>query len=61
MLVQLRSNGNKIEIKKVDFEKFSDDQKRNYIILNKEDAAHAVEKTTSNTREVKKAEEPEKK
>lgn len=61
MLVQLRSNGNKIEIKKVDFEKFSDDQKRNYIILNKEDAAPAVEKTTSNTKEVKKADEPEKK
>lgn len=61
MKVQLKSNGHEIEIKKVDFDKFSDDQKRNYIILNKEDATPAVEKTTSNTKEVKKAEEPEKK
>lgn len=60
MQVQLRSNGNKIEIKKVDFEKFSDDQKRNYIILNKEDATPAVEKTTSNKVEDK-AKKPEEK
>lgn len=61
MKVKLKSNGNEIEIKKVDFDKFSDDQKRNYIILNKEDAAPSVERSTSNSKDSKKAEEPEKK
>ena len=49
MLVQLNSNGKQIEIKKDDFDKFSDDQKRNYTILNKEDAKPVPAQSTSDS------------
>lgn len=37
MLIKLKSNGKEIEMAKKDFDLFSDDQKRSYTILNKED------------------------
>lgn len=37
MLLKLKSNGREIEMPKKDFDLFSDDQKRSYTILNKED------------------------
>lgn len=39
MLLKLKSNGKEIEMAKKDFDLFSDDQKRSYTILNKEDNA----------------------
>jgi hypothetical protein len=63
MLVQLNSNGNKLTIKKVDFDKFSDDQKRNYTILSNSDESETKQTTTDTSKEVKpskKADEPAK-
>ena len=63
MLVQLNSNGKKIEIKKVDFDKFSDDQKRNYTILNNSEESETKQPTADTSKEkpaAKKADEPAK-
>lgn len=49
MLVQLKSNGRKIEINKDAFDKFSDDAKRNYEILSDKDAPEKVKQTVENT------------
>lgn len=51
MKVQLKSNGNTFEIAKAEFEKFSPERKRNYKIIDKEDAKEAPAQTTSNTSE----------
>lgn len=63
MLVQLNSNGKKIEIKKVDFDKFSDDQKINYTILNNSEESETKQTTADTSKEkpaAKKADEPAK-
>lgn len=66
MLVKLKSNGKEVEIKKSDFEKFSEDQRRNYNIIDSKDAVESKKQVAENiakeeVKPIKIKTEPEKK
>lgn len=53
MKVKLKSNGKILDIKKADFEKFSKDQQRSYIIIEKDDVVETKVQTADNKAEKK--------
>lgn len=62
MKVQVKSNGLELEIKKADFDKFSENQKLNYNILNVKDAPEEPKQVVANTaKKEEKAIKPEEK